>query len=39
MADFTFTVDEDSSEKGAQEALSDLRRMARYGRIDRKSVV
>jgi len=33
MADFTFTVDEDSSEKGAQEALSDLRRMARYGRM------
>jgi hypothetical protein len=30
---FTFTVDEDSSDKAAQEALKDLRRMAKLGRM------
>lgn len=38
MSKYTFTVNEDSSEEAAKSAVTNLRRMARYGRLAEKAL-
>ena len=38
MSKYTFTVNENSSEEAAKSAVTDLRRMARYGRLAEKAL-